>query len=251
MLKKKIIHLVISLVVIALPGLVRASSFMGVPASGAASPVDGYLHCGNDSWARCAAETDADDVSESDSTNVIGAVANGDYRGAYCFDTSELGGGQTVNSGTLVLHDNGGGEGTPSMGLVTFDPVATNDLAASDYEFYGTTELATRVTFGSAGDKTFTLNSAGRLHINQTGVTCFGVREAHSIDNSSPGAGVYTIIVNADNGSNKPTLTLDYSEGGGGGESATSTPISVDESPNIYFFGITIFLFAFWIGRRL
>jgi len=48
-----------------------------------------------------------------------------------------------------------------------------------------------------------------------------------------------------------PTVTADSCEGGGGATTTTSTLISVEQSPNIYFFGIFIFFLAFFVARSL
>ena len=117
-------------------------------------------------------------------------------RAIFLFDTSSLNDVVAIHSGSLSICGTGTKTDalaiTPTLALVAATPASNTTLASSDYGQFGTTELATRITYagfdGTDGVyNPFTLNAAGLAAISKTGVSKFGVRNGqYDLDNSTP-----------------------------------------------------------------
>lgn len=165
------------------------------PAAGANSPVDGYVArdirgTGSETFStiRTSAgnfsnETDAFQtipfLESSTTTNEFDAL----YRDIICWDTSSIGGGNTVDTATASLATEApiaktNGLGEPDIYCVGATPASTSDLVDADYGQVQFTSFA-NITYAnwSAVDGTyndFTLNADGRANISLTGISRFG-----------------------------------------------------------------------------
>jgi hypothetical protein len=114
-------------------------------------------------------------------------------RSAFLFDTSALTAAATVSSATLAIYGANiasPGDGlfaSPTAGIVSATPASNTALATADFDQFGTTDFATRLTTWSTSDyNTFTLNAAGLAAISLTGITKTGLRVGPDIDDSPP-----------------------------------------------------------------
>ena len=138
------------------------------------------------------------------------------------FNTQRIGPSGSVSSATYSLYwnANGGVAFSQSLVMTTSSPASNTALVDADYAQVGTVEQATgriaQSSFTSAYQD-FTLNATGLGNISKTGITKFGARFSSDFDNSAPtwvsnAAGESTFFT-ADNGSNKPKLTITYTPG--------------------------------------
>lgn len=117
------------------------------------------------------------------------------YRSMFLFDTSSLTSSATISSTVFSLwnrfkQDDGGR--TPSINVYDATPASNTALVNGDYDNFGTTALATAISYASwdntdtiYGD--FTLNATGIAAVSKTGVTKLGVRDAtYDVPNSAP-----------------------------------------------------------------
>jgi hypothetical protein len=118
-------------------------------------------------------------------------------RDIFLFDTSSIGDGDTINSATFsVVFVSGGtddevNDANSYIGVVTSNPASNTALTTADFDTLGTTEQhdsgervdLTGLTGGSYTN--WTLNATGLGNISKTGVTKFGLREGHDINNSA------------------------------------------------------------------
>lgn len=116
-------------------------------------------------------------------------------RGFFLFDTSTLGDGDTIDSGTFDLVFNFVIDQFAEAGaiaLVDTSPASNTAIAASDYENNsGTTRQASDRTLASlvVDNVTYnlwTLNAAGAASVSKTGITKLGTRINFDLDNSAP-----------------------------------------------------------------
>ena len=114
-------------------------------------------------------------------------------RAFFLFDTSAITDTDVVSSATLSLATlliiNTDDDGLDYVNIYTTTPAANTAIANADYDQIGTTAQATAIDFGSlaaAGNYTdFTLNATGISSITLTGITKFGGREGHDVENTS------------------------------------------------------------------
>lgn len=178
--------------------------------------------------------TTATSIQDAGATTVAAQVDNqSDFTNFYFdrpvlpFDTSAIGSGGTVTAGTLDVNVTASSSpGTVYIDLVAINLASPPTIATTDWQYVGTTQLATRLSFASGftGAKTFTLNSSGLAAINKTGYTglCIVMGNDFANSDSSPqnlGFGyapyyTYCLISSADAGSNLPTLNLTYTTPG-------------------------------------
>jgi len=103
------------------------------------------------------------------------------------FNTASIGSSAIISSATTALYCDTVKAGSKDVALVLGSPASTSTLVDADFNDYGTTEGATRVTASTGAYKTWTLNATGRGWIAKTGVTVLGWREAaKDLDNSAP-----------------------------------------------------------------
>lgn len=107
------------------------------------------------------------------------------------FNTSSLDDGASIDTATLSIWGiaKNAGLGVPEMGIVSSSPASNTVLANSDYGNFGTTDYATRYTYGGWSNtayNTTTFNAAGKSAISLNGVTNLGCRFGWDIDNIAP-----------------------------------------------------------------
>lgn len=147
------------------------------------------------SWAACRAENPSDfaEAAGSDSVDRLHAQKSGSTftleRLNMVFDTSTIPAAATITAANLVLKSSAQTI-TDTYRLVPVEDTRSTKNAAlttSDYQSYGTTELASRITVtGASQTFTFALNASGLALINAGGWTSFGVRSNMDLDNSAP-----------------------------------------------------------------
>lgn len=173
---------------------------------------------GQSSWTAARTATSGNIGSSSSSTMSMRSekISASDFRLSRIFlffDTSELGVGATINSATLRVEVSNGVTGIDGA-LVEGTPASDSVVVGDDYDQVGTTEFATRQSFGSAGTKTFTLNANGLNNIDLTGTSIFAIRNERDIDNIEPTTNDvgYPIIYSVDDATegNRPLLTINY-----------------------------------------
>ena len=170
------------------------------------------------SWAATHDATTATDVYKTNNPITAAAAYNSlnlIIRGYLPFDTSGIG-ANDVTAATLTVkgYSKTGSEG--SICLVASTQASSTDLAATDYDNVGTTELATAIPLSSwstSGTNTFTLNAAGLAHLNASGVTKFALRHSADLNNAQPSTdnsvGIYFSEESGTANDPKLTITLD------------------------------------------
>lgn len=159
------------------------------------------------------------------------------------FDTSSLGADAMLQPGanTLNLYGTINSNQFSLTGyLVTAVPASNTNLVATDYNKanFGTTNLLTAVvsSFNTSQYNAYTLNSTGESTVSLTGITKIGFRNSADVADSPPAwAANQTSDFSynaADNGSNKPTLTITYSSPSLSPSSSFSPSPSASQSPS-------------------
>jgi hypothetical protein len=165
--------------------------------------VDGVIRnlADESTWASIHDATAGTQVSDSGSTGNAAMIISGPasntwdqfIRAAFLFDTSALTSAATVTSATLAIYGttttgtNGLPYANPTAGIVSSSPASNTALALGDYDQFGTTDFATRLTtWSTSAYNTFTLNAFGLAAISLTGITKTGLRVGPDIDNSPP-----------------------------------------------------------------
>lgn len=159
------------------------------PAAGANSPVDGEVSRGPASETfttiRDGAGTVFSNIHERNTTPILIASTTTDQftllgRNIYCWDTSAIGGGKTIDSVVLSIDSSAKstGLGSPDHDIVSATPASNSTLAAADYGQLGASAFATIVnaSWVTTGYNDHTLNQAGRDNINATGISRYGSR---------------------------------------------------------------------------
>ena len=160
---------------------------------------DAYLQkTGASTYAAVRGGTTATSLVGAAATSVQAQVDNqSDFTNFYFnrivlpLDTSAIGSGGTVTAGTLDIYVNAClSPGTVYVDLVAINLASPPTIATTDWQYVGTTQLATRLSFASGftGAKTFTLNAAGIAAINKTGYTglCIVMGNDYAGSDSSP-----------------------------------------------------------------
>ena len=120
-------------------------------------------------------------------------------RGFSLYDTSAIPDTDTISSATnsyyVIGTVNGDNDGQDYITVVTTTPASNTAIVGDDYEQIGTTKQSddldiTGLTNGAYND--FTINATGLANISKTGITKFGVREGHDLENDA-------IALNANN----------------------------------------------------
>lgn len=140
------------------------------------------------------------------------------------FDTNSIPAGATINSATLTVTgtNKANGLGSPDLHVVGSAPASNTAIASGDYGNLSFTSFGSvsYAGFSTAGANVITLNASGLAAIVKAGITKLGL--VLSWDQSGTFGGVWgsgltsSFYINfADNGSAKPTLTVDYTTAGG------------------------------------
>jgi hypothetical protein len=141
------------------------------------------------------------------------------YRSGFGFNTSSIPDDYNVDSASFYPY----GVGFPTddytvaktISLVGFSPATNNNFINTDYDGYGTTKLASDVNFKSMGSgyKELPLNASGLAYINKAGITNFMLMATNDLTDTSPAEDSKDALYYgnfADNGTNKPKLTVTY-----------------------------------------
>ena len=178
-----------------------------------------------ESWAamRGGNGTNADD-GDTSATNIIymtGSDFNWLYRIRAGFDTSAIGSGSTILSGTFSGYGVGGMTTTwGSVCLCNVSPGSPTAIVAADYQTFGTTLYSGDVwyrggvpTWVEDAYNGFTLNAAGLAAISKTGTTEIGLRDyTYDLLNVEPAASSYfgLKMACAEAGAVAPKLVVTY-----------------------------------------
>lgn len=201
------------------------------------SSVDGYVNffdSNGQSWSSAVADAGdgADDSNDDYCFNgkPVGWRCDGDTneydtlsRGVFLFDTSSLPDGCSVISAALSLYgfdkDNEG-SWTTYINIYSSNPVSDTALEAGDYDSLGTTAFCddeiSYTNWSETGYNEFVLNSTGLAVISKTGVSKFGARTSHDVEDTDPGwtaggEGLTFGIYMAEKGEGyEPTLLVTY-----------------------------------------
>lgn len=178
----------------------KADATFSPDASPETSSVDGSVgRLSTESWSalRAGSGTASDDSNSSLLKLQITLDGSGNGWGVdrpiILLDTSSIGSGNQVDSGTLQLDYGIQSDGASlssnfTAALVGSSPASNTSIADSDYQTVNSTEMATgRHAYGTTGLRSFTLNAAGIANIPVDGVAKFGIREGYyDLDGNSP-----------------------------------------------------------------
>lgn len=210
-------------------------SLTAYPAAGSVEPVDGRAIRGSvdetfTTIRNGAGNSSADGNAIENYGSLTATTTSNQYsfmfRCIFCFDTSSIGGGATINSATLSLFgtDKSNGLGSPTLDIVSSTPASTSTLASSDYGNLGTTVFSdiAYASFSTSAYNDFSLNASGLSNISKTSISKFGTRTGWDTDNSFGGSwssGAVTkltgYMADQTGTSNDPKLTVTYTLPGG------------------------------------
>lgn len=158
--------------------------------------VDGYIKNANSVWAT--ARDAADGSAASDSATAIYSHLNPDgtnyniWRSIILFDTSAISDTDTVDSATMSLYltttSDAINDAYSYTGVVTSTPASNTAVGTADFDQLGTVLQAPSLDhtgLTTAAYKDFTFNATGISNVSKTGVSKFGIREGHDIENQS------------------------------------------------------------------
>ena len=160
---------------------------------------DGYVLDDNATWATAQGSSTADGNDDSDTTLVLGARHNGSLyrisRAIVLFDTSFIASSNaTVDAATLSLwfttKNDGDNDAQAYFSIVSSTPASNTGISNNDYDQVGDSiDNPTKnsddvdITDITTGQYTnFTLNATGLGNVSKTGVSKFGVREGHDME---------------------------------------------------------------------
>lgn len=139
-------------------------------------------------------------------------------RTIFLFDTTAIPTDATLNSATFSIYGTAkaSGLGTLALAVVSSNPASNTDVASGDYGSLGTTSYGSiaHASWSTTGYNDIALSTAA---ITAGGITKLGLRFDDDRTGTFTGtwaSGATTSVSGyfADNGSNKPTLTVDYTE---------------------------------------
>jgi hypothetical protein len=197
--------------------------------------VDGYVREFTEvsnTWAQIHDDTDGDNADDSGTTVYAEAsapAASNDFRITrmfILFDTSSIPDGDSIASANVQLYvlsksdqsNDAYGYGT-IVGNVT--PASNTSIQVADYDQCGSISNPTKMSsdvditnMTTSAYNTFTMNSTGRSNISLTGITKWGFRLGHDIENVAP-AGTKENQVDCSSAdtsgtSQDPKLTVDH-----------------------------------------
>jgi len=194
------------------------------------------------SWDTIHNETNGIQISTGSFIQILTGSGATTYicRAFFPFDTSGLSANAIFVSGVIGIHpyiiidiDNDGNDFIAVVGSTT--QAGTGSLILSDYSKCGSTHnpvLCTgSIDIGTMASGTaalFVLNASGLSIINKTGISYFGMREGHDINDHpvSDGAGIYCWGSEKANTKDDPYLTVYYTTGGAP-PAITSYPMTI------------------------
>lgn len=207
------------------------------PATGAASPVDGfssYETSAGGTWAAARGGAAGTSVSTADAyVQVTSREVNGEAnnfiigRSFLCFNASAIADDATVSAVTLSgnsdykvdLDDDGNGNIT----VVASTQAAANNLVVEDYDQAGTTAFSNAVdisgiTANGTAYTAFTFTPAGIAAVSLTTTSCFALREGHDLNNhqiaDNVSSGVNFQSADTAGTASDPKLAVTYTTGG-------------------------------------
>jgi hypothetical protein len=213
------------------------SSFSFYPDAHAESTsVDGTIYGGwNATWATVRGATSGDAAFTSDGDDAGSGLdqyvqagtrlSAGDYnifRGFTLFDSSSLSDSDVILATNEHIYvgsaDSNDNDGKDYIVAVTSTPASNTALVAGDFDQLGTTAQSNTIDLTSMADgwNTFAFNATGIGNVSKTGVSKFGFREGHDVENEAPVAdfNLMTGYSSEAGASTKPTLEVIYSYGG-------------------------------------
>ena len=136
----------------------------------------------------------------------------------HLYDTSSLTASATISSaneqlfGTNLAFTN---TDSDSVVLVSSNPASNTNYTDSDFPNRGATSFGSLAfaSWSQTGYNTITLNASGIAAISLTSITKFAHRTLNDLNNTTPTGDNNICAYFADNGSNKPTLTVNYTFG--------------------------------------
>ena len=199
------------------------------------STIDGYMLANN--YSTWAGAHDAATSSSSDDTGGVGLLISGCrrqtssdfdiWRAVATFDTSAVG-ADTVSAVTLSLHYNTASANWDTQNgdidIVGVTLATPTELVVGDYDgFDATVQASVDITsLSSTAYYDFTCTTS---FVNKTGVTEYGIRESHDVDDTSPtlnAVGSRARWDGADTAGtgSDPKLAVTHTGGGGGGQNS-------------------------------
>jgi hypothetical protein len=153
----------------------------------------------NVSWSGARSTADCVDCSSSGTITAEGSVGvitgtplYSVIRALINFDTSSLGAGATISAATLSVKPQGSHVDFATGDFVRLVPntISSNvNYTTSDFGSIGTTALASDASIASMSTGTYvdySLNATGLSQISVTGVSHFGLRTGHDVNNTTP-----------------------------------------------------------------
>lgn len=186
--------------------------------SGTTDTVDGEIvSSGTTSWASTRA---GENLVAYESNNDIYVEASFDGFSTYTisraylsFKTGLLGQGSTINSGSLNIYGSSVSADTGYLIHIVsgytsdYNNVPTGAWGSSGTTSYGSIQIS---SYSGSANNAITMNSTGLNTISKTGLTAFALRFGIDINDIAPTATNYISFKAADNGTNKPYLSIDY-----------------------------------------
>jgi len=176
---------------------------------------DGYVKNTDAVWATAHDASNSNELDYVGSSFNLAAGNNGSIyiisRGLFPFDTSILDTDATIESAQLCFTVSAL-LGSDDYALVSTTQANYDSIASGDYDSFGSTELASRLTISDTIEYCYELNASGISNINVDGYSYFGVLNEYDIDNTAPtGPTVpYITIYSSENSgtTNDPHLTI-------------------------------------------
>lgn len=161
--------------------------------------VDGWSDSSNGSWSTAHGAATGDIANDSSTTlnaHVFTIASVFTIRRSFLlFDTSAISDASTISAGVLSIYPttvvDGDNDANAYMAIVTSTPASNTAITTADYDQLGTTEQHDAgerkdlTSLGTGAYADFTFNSTGRGNISKSGVSKFGVREGHDINNDA------------------------------------------------------------------
>lgn len=164
------------------------------------STVDGRIINSDAVWST--ARSAAAGTSANDSANIINVNAQeaGNYfiyRSIVLFDCSAIPDTDVISAATITLTSDttrDGGEANSFVVIVgASNPASNTAVVADDFDQVGTTTMsdsADLTSWTSGTQFVFTLNASGIANVSKTGISKFGIKTGHDVNDVAPGAGV-------------------------------------------------------------
>jgi len=170
------------------------------PVADSASPIDSYVNNADSVWATIHDAATGMNTGDSNpgieiiSDNGRGGSTVEIWRTIIHWDTAAIGDADTIDSATgslwVVTKEDGYNDAQGYIALVGLSsPASDTGIVAADYDQVGSTKMGanTDITDITTGQYTnMTINATGLTNISKTGLTRWGAREGHDIENVMP-----------------------------------------------------------------